>query len=154
MQREWIKGVIAAVTIAALTGCGGAGSGLRDKTSEAGDDLIGDGDLYYVQANATTPRDDFGDPCGSAEGMMTVGNYIVWGDTTDTLGRPLFMEGTIDEAGNIEATYDYGDIDLGVFEGTITELDGKGVWSDIYGCEGKWKAVRDPNIPGPSDDLD
>jgi len=96
---------------------------------------------------ASVPDPDFPGAvidCGGADFTWTVdGTEISGGATTDEGGYSLTLTGTIKEDGTIKTGAAFGTQNIASFDGKLTKEDGRGTWSDPYGCNGGFTVTKD-----------
>lgn len=74
--------------------------------------------------------------CGGADFGWTIEGGNIEGYANTDMGYPLTLEGTVNESGVLEAGMAYGSENIANFEGNLEEDNGRGRWSDPYGCKG------------------
>lgn len=126
-----MKHFILGVSAFFLVACG--------SSSSTGDE--GGIEIYTISATPSAGAPSF---CRSAHGDIVINDSAVSGtlkrDSSDII---YVVSGTyIRETNEIEGGFAVSKTTVAEFSGTINGSTGSGRWSDDYGCDGTWTAIK------------
>ncbi len=99
---------------------------------------------YKFLAKAEPELNPEGDTCGDATGTIRLYENGVYGAATDSFGRRFKITGKVEKNGDITGGFAISIITAVDFTGKLDQdkKQAKGVWKDVYQCEGYWVATR------------
>ena len=96
---------------------------------------------WVGQAVSTTPVDDFGGPCGSADVSLTIANSQISGTAIDQW-FDYQVSGSVNSDGTIDLGLAMSGSNVANYSGTLSGTTGSGSWSDAWGCSGTWNLTK------------
>ncbi len=100
--------------------------------------------MYKFFAKADPVLNPEGNTCGDATGTIRLYENGVYGMATDSFGRQFKITGKVEKNGDITGGFAISIITAVDFTGKWDKdkKHAKGVWKDVYQCEGTWVATR------------
>jgi hypothetical protein len=131
------------VSILLFTACGGGSSSSKSSpmATTPMDRAVG-GDIPFQRYTLTNTPDQTLPMCNVAKGFLIINNNMVSG-TMISGPKSYAIFGTyIPETGNISGGFPKNQ-PISNYVGVINQKEGKGTWSDDFGCHGTWEAVEE-----------